>query len=304
MLKRLLLIISCLCIVSIVSAQDTVWRPNADGLLEYNCTTLPIVLAKIKIGDMKSIASIGDMIIARTKDGTTMTLNTYVANKVMTLIARDAKASLTAADLFREASTSCDPKTDTTVSTTSTPVDKFNVVVNGNVNVRSCAGKQCDIVQNVKDGSLFTVVAVDGDWYEIKLDSGTGFVLSSLTMRGPDDVMTIDKTYHDVPTGCYITFDMKRGNMAVNFILSGKKRDDVLVDLYRPKEIRPLRVEAQLDKTFIDTDEPYIYQYYSYNVSWPLQGRYQLELTLNGKTRKLAWEFDTRGEYNIYVECD
>jgi len=145
---------------------------------------------------------------------------------------------------------------------------------------------------------------VDGDWYEIKLDSGTAFILSSLTTRGPDDVIKVDEPYLDVPTGCYIVFDMKRGDMDVHFILSGKKQSDILVDIYRPKETRPLKVEAQLEKTFTDTNEPYIYQYYSYNVSWPSQGRYQLELTFNGKTRTLAWEFGTRGAYNIFVQCD
>jgi hypothetical protein len=303
-LKTLLLFALFLCIVGIVAAQDEVWQPNADNSIEYNCTTLPIILSNIKAGDAKSLSSAGDMIIARTKDVKTITVNRYLASKVMALMAKDGTASITSADLFKDASTACNPKSDTTTSNTSTPVDEFNVVVKGNVNVRSCAGTKCSVVQNVKDGSLFTVIAVDGDWYEIKVDGGTAFILSSLTTRGPDDVIKVDEPYLDVPTGCYIVFDMKRGDMNVNFILSGKKQSDILVDIYRPKETRPLKVEAQLDKTFSDTNDPYIYQYYAYNVSWPSQGRYQLELTFNGKTRKLAWEFKTQGEYNIYVQCD
>jgi len=304
MSKTFLFAIICICFVSIVSAQDEVWKPNADNSIEYNCTALPTVLAKIKTGDSASLTSIGDIVIARTKDIKAITVNKYVADKTLSLIAKDAKVSITSADLFKEASSTCTEQTPATTSNTSTPVDEFNIVVKGNVNVRSCAGTKCSIVQNVKDGSIFTVVAVDGDWYEIKIGDGTAFVLSTLTTRGPDDVIKVDKPYLDVPTGCFVVFDMKRGDMDVNFILSGKKQSDILVDIYRPKEAHPLKVEAQLEKAFSDTNEPYIYQYYAYNVSWPSQGLYQLELTLDGTTRKLAWEFETRGTYNIFIQCD
>ena len=304
MLKTFLLVILCLCVVGVAAAQETIWQPNADGSIEYNCTLLPTIISKIKDGDTQSLSSVGDTVIARSKAAASITVNRYIAGKIMALIAKDATASVTSADLFKEASAACSAKDDATTSSTSKPVDPFNVVVKGNVNVRSCAGTKCNIVQNVKDGSLFTVVGVDGDWYEIKLDSGTAFILSSLTTRGPDDVIDVDKGYVDAPTGCSVVFDMKRGDMEVNFVLSGKKYRDILVDIYRPKETRPLRVEAQLDKTFTDTGDPYIYQYYAYNVSWPLQGRYQLELTIGGKTRKLAWEFKARGAYNVFVNCD
>jgi hypothetical protein len=189
------------------------------------------------------------------------------------------------------------------VSTTSSDEGLFNVIVNGNVNLRSCADTGCDVVGQADNASLLTVVSEDGDWYEVQTDDGTAFIASWLTTRGPDDVIQVGERYSDIKTGCDIVFDIARGDMDINLILTGDNRNSVVVDLYRPNETNPLRVEGQLDKTFIDTGDPYIHQYYSFGLFWPL-GIYQLEMQAGGETSMLAWELKDRGDYNIFVLCD
>jgi Bacterial SH3 domain len=301
--KSLCLFALFFCSISFISAQDTEWRSNKDASMEFNCNTLTDVIAAIPKGDNQSFADIGNMIIARSKDGEELSTSSYISMTVMSLLSNDDKASITVDDIFAEVTKICDEDA-VAVANTATSVDEFNVIVNGNVNIRSCAGTQCEIVQVAESGSLLTVIAVDGDWYEVRLDTGTAFIASSLTTRGPDEVISVDDTHFDAPTGCYIAFDQKRGDMAVNIIIYGKKRNDVLVDLYRPADTKPLRVDAQYDKTFTDTNDPYIDQYYAWSVSWPLQGRYQLEVVLDGTTRKFAWEFKEKGDYAIFVGCD
>ena len=65
----------------------------------------------------------------------------------------------------------------------------------------------------------------------------------------------------------------------------------------------PLTVEAQLEKEFTDTDEPYILQYYAYNTSWPM-GLYNLEVTVDGVSRLFAWEMEDKADHAIHVYCD
>lgn len=266
---------------------------------EYNCNTLKDVLDTVKINTALS-TELATAPITRDADGKETSVETYISTIVLELLAQDDKASITNDAIFGTAQTACNAIAFTTPSN----FDTFNVVVNGNVNLRSCAGTNCDIVDKAADGELLTVIGTDGDWYQVKrADGSTAFISASLTTRGPDHVVRTDNSYTDPRTGCYIAFNIKRGTTEVQLILAGKKQSDVLVDLYRPKEARPLRVEAQFDKTFIDTNEPYILQYYSYGVSWP-KGMYQLEIKLGEATSTIAWELTDPGAYDVYVVCD
>jgi hypothetical protein len=98
-------------------------------------------------------------------------------------------------------------------------------------------------------------------------------------------------------------FDVNRGDADLYVIISGESRDEVIVDIFRPSENSPLRVEGQLDKTFIDSGDPYIHQYYRYNIGWPM-GLYNLQIDYGGETTKVAWQMEERGSYRIYVQCE
>ncbi|MEO8612488.1 MAG: SH3 domain-containing protein [Chloroflexota bacterium] len=309
MYKVLVIFTSLMFIFTQVLAQnansDDAWQAGANNF-EYNCETLKGLLAALDKNDALALADLGEAAIVRTKAGDETTVNAYIGTLVLHSLSVNDEISIKADDLLNLASTACSEDTTTaaTDTHTSTSVDPFPVVVNGDANLRSCAGTNCDVVQVAKNGSLLTVVGTDSDWYEVQLDDGTtAFIATRLTTTGPDAVIKVDEPYLDAKTGCGIAFDVKRGDADINLILTGEKRSDLVVDLYRPNESHPLRVEGQLDKTFIDTGDPYIYQYYRYNVSWPT-GVYQLELTINGETSKLAWELETRGDYSIYVVCN
>jgi hypothetical protein len=292
-------------------AQDDLWHTN--GSLEYNCTTLVAALGVIDDETPIDDLEFGDTPMVRSSDGESdLSLYEYIGTAVMVLLTENSDAEITTADIFAPAILAC-VEGDEVDSATSSDEDTddsstvsgetFNVVVEGNVNLRSCAETTCDIVGQTDDGQILTVVGEDGDWYEVETEDGTAFIASWLTTRGPDDVIPTDEIYEDERTGCRIAFDIKRGDMRLNIILAESGRNDVVVDLYRPNETNPLRVEGQLDKTFIDTGEPYVHQYYDFRVSYPM-GVYQLEISYGGETSVLAWELETRGDYNIFVLCE
>lgn len=179
----------------------------------------------------------------------------------------------------------------------------FNVVVNGNVNVRSCASTTCSLVGQATNGQVLHVLGEDGDWYEVQWESGTAFIASWLTTRGPDVYVDLTEGYVDPITGCSLFLRKNRGDTDLYFAISGERHSNVWVDVYRPNDIAPLDVAAQYDKTFIDTEEVYIQQTYYWGTWWP-SGTYRVELTLDGKSSLIGFDFENGVEHLIYVYCD
>jgi hypothetical protein len=179
----------------------------------------------------------------------------------------------------------------------------FNVVTNSNANLRTCAATTCDLAGQVPAGQVLSVIGQDGDWYEVTWENGTAYIASWLTTRGPDVYVDLTEGYQDPKTGCQAKLRLGRGDATIDFAISGEKRKDVWVDIYRPNENTPVEVFAQYDKTFIDTDEPYIHQTYYWGTWWPT-GTYQLELTLGDKSSMIAFDIAQSGGHVIYVSCD
>ncbi len=179
----------------------------------------------------------------------------------------------------------------------------FNVVVNGNVNLRSCASTDCAVVGQAANGQTLPVLAQEGDWYEVKWESGTAFIASWLTSRGPDVHVDLTEGYYDVKTSCIVFLRKTRGDTDLSLALYGDRKDDVWVDVYRVNDTVPLEVFGQYDKTFIDTGDPYIHQTYYWGTWWP-SGTYRLELELGGESSVIGFDFENGAEHTMYIECD
>jgi hypothetical protein len=179
----------------------------------------------------------------------------------------------------------------------------FNVVTTSNANLRTCAAATCDLAGQVSTGQVLSVIGEDGDWYQVTWENGTAYIASWLTARGPDVYVDLTEGYEDPKTGCQALLRLGRGDGNLDIAISGEKRDDVWVDVYRPNENTPVEVFAQYDKTFIDSDEPYIHQAYYWGTWWPT-GTYQLELTLGDTSSMIAFDIPETGGHTLYVQCD
>ncbi len=179
----------------------------------------------------------------------------------------------------------------------------FNVIVNGNVNVRSCGSTECEILGQATNGQVLSVVDEVENWYEVEWGTGTAFIAAWLTTRGPDVMVDLYDGYLDWDTGCILALRTKRGDNDLNIAISGEKHSEVTVDIYRPNETTPVSVSAQYDKTFIDTGDVYIHQAYYWGTWWPT-GVYQIELTLDGKSSMIGFEIPNAGDHWLYVSCD
>ena len=180
----------------------------------------------------------------------------------------------------------------------------FRVTVKSSVNLREGAGTSFKLAGQAKPGDILEVVAEDGDWYEIEFGRGTAFIAGWLTTRLPDAIVETDEPYAIAETNCVVLPDSSRStDMDINFVIAGERQTDVVVDLYAPTKEEALRVDRQLDKTFIDTGDTYVLQVYRWNQWFPI-GIYTIEVTIDGDAYKIAWNVAERAEYNVHVYCE
>ena len=248
------------------------WVESESGA-EFNCDTINMIVAEF-----------GDESFSRSEHGT-VTLQQFFSSLIQDCAVSPSQA---ATQRGMESSSSTD----------------FKVTVNSTVNVRDCAGTTCTLVGTTKNGDILEVIGEDGDWYKIKFDGGTAFIASWLTERLPDALIETDEPYFIDSANCFVVPSSSRSSdMDINVIITGDRKEDVVVDLYRPNNDAALRVEGQLDKTFIDTGETYIHQYYYWNIRWPT-GIYNIEVEMDNVVHRIAWNVTERADYNFFVSCD
>ena len=180
----------------------------------------------------------------------------------------------------------------------------FKITVKSSINLRDCGGTDCEQVGKAQPGEIYDVVAEDGDWFEIRFERGTAFIAGWLTSRLPDSVAETGEQLYIFSARCVVVPDLSRSSsMDINVILTGDRQNDVQVDIYRPENDKPLPVNRQLDKTFIDTGGSYILQTYHWNTWWPT-GVYTVDVKLGSQFEKIAWNVTERADYNLFVSCD
>lgn len=284
------------------AAQGDDWRPNPAGTMEYNCTTVATLLSVVDGATGYSFEMSGLKLI-RLGESTILTTGEVVSSLIFTRLSADKEETITYDDVFQEAISTCASTNSDQPNVATSGNILFTVVVNDVANLRACASTDCEVVGKVQGQTSLPVISVEDDWYRVEFNGSPAYIASWLTTRGPDATVSVDEVYRDPVTGCAVAFDIKRGDAGLRVLLAGTKRGDVFVDLYRPGDSRPLTVEGQLDKTFIDTGEPYVDQYYAWNARWPM-GMYQLELKMGNNSTRLAWEMKTSGDYLVYVYCE
>lgn len=107
------------------------------------------------------------------------------------------------------------------------------------------------------------------------------------------------------PRGCQLGLGSDRAmDMDVSVIISGERRNDVIVDIIPPDRSSALQVNNQYHKRFIDTDELFIYQTYAWDTPWK-SGSYTVVYKLRGQpSKRESLYISGSGDHNIYVECN
>ncbi len=179
----------------------------------------------------------------------------------------------------------------------------FSVVSTGDLNIRSCGGTNCAVVRSSRGGEVYSVVAQDGEWYEIDLGGGqTGFIAAWLTTRVPDAVIEIFDGYADADLVCELSAEVTAGaSSRLEVAIIGDGRSVVTVDVLRPNTGTPEPVEGQAMRRHPETGTPYILQTYR-STSWS-PGAYQVHVDRDGVKRVFGFDLNQAGATTITVAC-
>ena len=84
-----LAVVFLLLMVGGTTAQEntgSVWKPNADATIEYNCGTFATLMDAIDTADTVNINDIGRMALARLVDGTEISVAEYTGSAALALL--------------------------------------------------------------------------------------------------------------------------------------------------------------------------------------------------------------------------
>lgn len=103
--------------------------------------------------------------------------------------------------------------------------------------------------------------------------------------------------------GCFIVTTQTRGTFDVIGILQGEQRANIFLDITHQSRKSPYKVQGQINKTFSDTGEPYIHQYYL--PSDLKAGDYILTIGYNNQAKSSQEVTIVDDAENlIYINCD
>jgi len=94
-----------------------------------------------------------------------------------------------------------------------------------------------------------------------------------------------------------------RGEWDVNVAISGPARSRAIVDLTLPGDVAPLRVQAQYNKQFADSDEWYVHQTYRWDTEWSA-GSYLLSIQNQGDKSEAHVTLTSEADWVICVYCN
>ncbi|MDD9955684.1 MAG: SH3 domain-containing protein [Anaerolineaceae bacterium] len=205
----------------------------------------------------------------------------------------------------------------------------FHVVPNNTLNLRACGSLDCAVVDRIQAGIRLPVYAVEGDWYQVRSKGRFLWLAGWLTTRvtpmptlpptstprptrtalppSPasdtvDKILETDEVFWDRNTGCYVYIDSEGFDGDLNIIISGDRQNDLKVDVYRPGAINPLRATGRFDDVFEDSNEPFIWQYYSSSLVTPNR-LFRLAIELDGGSSLLAWSTGRTGDQVMEIYC-
>ena len=194
----------------------------------------------------------------------------------------------------------------------------FHVVPDSNLNLRACAGLDCEVVAQARAGLRLPAHAVENDWYQVRTQGRLLWLAAWLTTRvtppptatprptrtparSPDRLLVPEEEYRDRNTGCSILLAGEGHDGDLNFILAGERRDEVLVEVYRPGGRLPLNESGKIADTAGTV--PFIWQFYSADRNWS-DGLYLLKISLDDSPTLFAWHLERSGDQLFYLVCN
>ncbi len=179
----------------------------------------------------------------------------------------------------------------------------FIVIPNNNLNLRACGSTDCGIVGQVPGGTELPVYAVEGDWYQVQVDSELVWLAGWLTTRAPDEVFEGKAIHLDPNTNCVIFLGVEELYDDLNIILGGDRSNDVSFAFYPPGERTPLTVSDRSTVDLDGSDGPTIENAFS-GIRVTANQPYRLQIELDDGNSLLEWYPAHSGGAGIFIMCN
>lgn len=119
----------------------------------------------------------------------------------------------------------------------------------------------------------------------------------------PPIILEIGDTHRDPETGCLVRLAPESPGQDFDVVLSGARRADVEVRVYRPGAERPLPFTGRVERVLVEGEPRVIQQNYSADQDWPW-GLYRLEVELDGRVSAYALRMEAPTDQFFLVLCE
>ena len=167
------------------------------------------------------------------------------------------------------------------------------------------ADGDCEQVEQLNPGDILDAIAIDDDWLTIRRGARRLY-----RARGDVDKLSLEMRIKDttptfqVHAGCFIMPRLGPGReMSVEFIIAGKRQEQVMVDLWPPGVDSALPIASREAGRDPHTGSPVIVQRYDAQPHL-LPGEYIIGLAADGHRYRIAWDVTRAGPYRVNVGCE
>lgn len=171
MIKRIVIVL-VICFMGVAALAED-WQSNTAGTTQYDCDVFSQIIFNSKTGRTTQMTTMQDLVLVKT------THDSFSISDYMGTITPDSLlASNRQQALLGMISAICDPN-----ASASTPVTLYNVKLDRDANIRSCASLDCDIVRLGHTDEMLDIIGAEDGWLEIRSETGSEYIAEFLVHR-------------------------------------------------------------------------------------------------------------------------
>ena len=170
MIKRIFIVL-VICFMGVAALAED-WQSNGTGT-EYDCDVYSQIIFNSKTGRKTQMSTMQDLTLAKTSHDA-FTISDYMG----TITLESLLSSNRQQALLQMISAVCDPE-----ASASTPVTLYNVKLERDGNIRSCASVDCEVVRLAHTGEMLDIIGAEDGWLQIRDENGPAYIADFLVFR-------------------------------------------------------------------------------------------------------------------------
>jgi uncharacterized protein YgiM (DUF1202 family) len=170
MIKRIFIVL-VICFMGVAALAED-WQSKDVGP-QYDCDVYSQIIFNSKAGRSTEMSTMLDLTLVKTTHDA-FTISEYLG----TITPDTLLSSQRQQALLRMISVVCDP--DASVGR---PVTLYNVKLNSDANIRSCASASCEIVRPAHTGEMLDIIGAEDGWLQIRDENGPAYIAEFLVYR-------------------------------------------------------------------------------------------------------------------------